>query len=608
MAHCAKKKPVKTVPAFFSNVGWCFSLSWGASRLYTIIRVYAEILSPVLIISAAYLGKSLFNILAGAWMVEEAIKKILILFALQLLIAILLSLSRKLNQYCQSIHEDILGNGLSLIIMDSALSADAELFDNTEYYDKLQSAGRDSYAMMHVVWNAISCMSALISFLISFTILSKANAFYGLSMMAAAIPSSIANARYTKLLYHLDLEQINGLRVMGYYQSVATSKNYVQDIRLYNAGGILRDRYVHKWKELFGKRKSMIQKRTVLTTLLDFIPEIIMVLISLDIAMKIVSDAGTVGDYSLYAGLIAQLWSSVITLSSSIMQIYDNQLKIANFKSLSAFKTRIKDAGKSRLDGIETIEFDNVCFTYPLTEKLVLDKVSFSFCSKEKIALVGLNGSGKSTLIKLLLRLYEPDSGRILVNGMDIHEFPISEVRRNFSVYFQDMQNYCFTLKENLIIADDWKDCRNKEAESAFISSSGTNILRKSQKGIDANLTKFIDPDGIELSGGEHQKVALARTFYRPHTALILDEPSSNLDPEAEEGVFQSLRKLSEGKLTLFTSHRLSNVSLADRIVVMEEGRVVEIGTQEELLKNKNRYSVLFRYQQDKYMVKKEDE
>ena len=598
-----KDKPVKKVSAFFSNVRWCFSLSWDASKYYTLIRIISEVLSPILVILAAFIGRYLLNLLAGVWAVDETLKTIILLFSLQLAIAILLSLGRKLDTYCRTIHEDILGNRLSLIIIESAISADVELFDNPDYYDKLQSTGRDSYSLMHVVWNVISCISAAVSFLVSFVILSRANILYGLLMMAAAIPSSIAAARYTKLLYHLDLDQINDMRIMGYYQSLSASKHYVQDIRLYNAGGLLRDMYANKWKELFAARKGMVRKRTVLTTLLDFIPEIAIILISVNIAVQIVNGSGTVGDYSLYSGLVMQLWSAVITLSASIMQVYDNQLKITNFKSLSAFKSRLSDDGKTHLAGIDTVEFDEICFTYPLTEKRVLDKVSFSIGTKEKVALVGLNGSGKSTLIKLLLRLYEPESGRILINGIDIHEFPISEIRRNFSVYFQDMQNYCMTLRENLTIADKGKEFTRAEADAAFNASCGADIMRRSPKGIDANLTKLVDADGIELSGGEHQKVALARTFFRSHSALILDEPSSNLDPEAEEKVFRSLRKLSEGKLTLFTSHRLSNVSLADRIVVLEEGRVVEVGTQKELLKSRSRYSELFRYQQDKYMV-----
>jgi len=597
------QKLLKETPDFFSTVGWCLSLSWKASKFYTVFRVGTEILAPLLLIVLAFIGRYIINLLAGVLVVDEPVRIIIILFTVQLLIAILISGSRKLNQYCQAMQDDIIGNELSVSIMDKALSADVELFDNPDYYDKLQSVGRDSYAIIHVLWSAISLISAVVSFTVAFIILTQINPFYGIFMLIAAIPSAITATRYTKLIYGLSLEQINGQRIMGYYQHITTEKRYVQDLRLFNAGNLLKRNFKSKWKELFVVRKAMTRKRTILTTLLDFIPEIVIVLIAINIARQILTGIGTVGDYSLFTGLIAQLLSAIMMLSSSVMQIYDNKLKITNFKSLSVFKTRIIDNGKLPLDDIDTIEFKNVSFKYPGSEHNALDGVSFKLNPKERVAIVGLNGSGKSTIIRLLLRMYEPDSGVILLNDKDIHEYPVSEVRKNFSVYFQDMQNYCFTLRENLSIADSSRECFDSEAEAAYMSSSGANILNKSPKGLDTGLTRYIDDEGIELSGGEHQKVALARAFYRTHTALILDEPSSNLDPEAEDFVFRSLNQLSEGKLTIFTSHRLSNVALADRIIVLEDGKVLEIGTQDELMVNKKRYAELFRYQQDKYMT-----
>lgn len=176
-------------------------------------------------------------------------------------------------------------------------------------------------------------------------------------------------------------------------------------------------------------------------------------------------------------------------------------------------------------------------------------------------------------------------------------------MRANFSVYFQDMRNYSFTLRDNLTIADEAQKNVEEAAAAALRNSCCEDILKQADRGLDTNLTRFFAPDGIELSGGQQQKLALARAFYRRHTALILDEPSSNLDPRAEKEIFQALQKLTQGKMTIFTSHRLSNVFLADRIIVLERGMIVEDGSQEELLRNKQRYAELFRYQQEKYLV-----
>jgi ABC-type multidrug transport system fused ATPase/permease subunit len=170
-------------------------------------------------------------------------------------------------------------------------------------------------------------------------------------------------------------------------------------------------------------------------------------------------------------------------------------------------------------------------------------------------------------------------------------------------VYFQDMRNYCLTIRENLEIADDGIEDIEEAAAAALNAAYGGDILKKAVKKLETSITRHFDPEGVELSGGQHQKLALARALFRRHSALVLDEPSSNLDPVAEHEIFESLRRLTEDKLTIFTSHRLSNVYLADRVIVLEDGRVVEDGTQVELLLNNQRYAELFRYQQERYMT-----
>ena len=325
-----------------------------------------------------------------------------------------------------------------------------------------------------------------------------------------------------------------------------------------------------------------------------------MAFMGVHIAFGVLDSANTIGDYSLFTGLAGQLWISISMFSSSILQIYDNKLKIENIKKLDFFKHRVADNGTTDLLEIKRISFENVSFTYPGTTVPALSNINLSLYKNEKVVLVGLNGSGKSTLIKLLLRMYDPDTGVIRINNLDIKEYKLHELRANFSVYFQEMHNYNFTLRENFTLADDGQD--EAMLEPALIAASGSDILKKATKGMATSLSRLYDQEGLELSRGQHQKLALARVLYRRHTALILDEPSSNLDPKAEHEIFNTLTELSKDKMTIFTSHRLSNVSLADRILVLEKGQVVEDGTQEELLKSETRYAKLFRYQKEKYV------
>lgn len=601
-----QKGKAQELSGFFSTISYCLSLSWQASKFYTIIRIVIQTMTPLLSIVAAFIGKYLIDLLAGESLATQPAQTMLLLFATLLAISLLGTTSRKVQEYCQSIHDDMVRGKLSLIMMNRSLAADLQYFDNPDYHDKLTAATRDSTAVANLLWSALSCISASVSFVGAFLVLYQTNILYGILMMVAAFPSSIAAARYTKSLYRLSLTQVSGERQKRYYQNLAVDREYAQDVRLFAAGGILIRRFTQLWQELFTERRRMMRRRTMLTCLLDYLPEIVVVLIGINIAYRVLGGEATVGDYSLYTGLLGQLWASISQLTHSAMRIYDNQLKISNLKTLDHFQNRVVDTGTKALDRIDTIEFQNVSFTYPYGKVPALDELNFTLRKEEKVALVGLNGSGKSTLIKLLLRLYDPDKGNIKINGTDIREYQLDELRSNFSVYFQDMRNYSFTLRDNLTIADPHREDVDEAATAALMHSRCDDLLVQAGKGLDTNLTRFFAADGIELSGGQHQKLALARALYRRHSALVLDEPSSNLDPKAEHEIFQSLQMLTEGIMTIFTSHRLSNVFLADRIIVLEKGRVIEDGTQAELLKNQMRYAELFRYQQEKYMVEEE--
>jgi len=588
---------------FFATVKWCITLSWRSSKLYTIARIAADIVTPLLAIATAFVGKHILDLISGPTETADAHNTLILLFAGLASIAIVRLVSRHAVQYSQSMQSEMLNGEIAITMMERALSADLEFFDNPEYYDRLNSASQDSMAVSYIVWNVMSCISASVAFVGAFAVLFQANPIYGLAMMAAAVPASIAAAKYTKSLYMLSLEQINEHRQMHYCQYMASGKEFAQDMRLFDAGERLKARYRRIWTALFGKRRGMTRKRSILTGLLECLPELVVVSIGVHIAFGVLDGKSTVGDYALFTGLAGQLWSSINMFSSSTLQIYDNKLKIENIKKLDTFKNRVIDSGKKSLKKVESISFENVSFTYPGAKYAALKNISFALHKNEKIVLVGLNGSGKSTLIKLLLRMYEPDTGVIRINGVDIKEYKLSQLRANFSVYFQDMFNYNFTLRENFAIADEGQ--QDEHVIDALKAAYAHDILEKATKGLDTSITRQFDLDGIELSGGQHQKLALARALYRRHTALILDEPSSNLDPKAEHEIFAALKAFTDGKMTIFTSHRLSNVALADRILVLEKGRLVEDGTQEELLKNKHRYAELFQYQQEKYDVKK---
>ena len=580
---------------------WCVKLSWKVSHIYTLLRISGAVLLPLISIVITYISKDVINLLVSALYTRERINSLLLLFAILLLVTLLRKAIQTITQYSQIMHGELINGEISLMIMGNSLNCDLEYFDNPSFNDKLAVANQDSHVIANILWNAISSVSALVSFACAFIVICQKNVFYGIVLLVSAIPSSLVSAKYTRSLYRLSVEQINGQRQMGYTQSLSSDKHYAQEIRLFDMGKWLKQRYTNILQKLLVERKKLNRKKVLIMGVLECLPEVIITLISIDIAFNILDGNATIGDYILYTGLIAQLWNAVYALASSVMEIYSNRLRIENMKFLSQFENHVKDCGNLKLDEVKTITFDKVCFTYPGSVYSTLNDVSFNLCKEEKVALVGLNGSGKSTLIKLLLRMYDPNSGTIYINDVDIKKYKISELRSNFSVYFQEMMNYSFTIRENFEVTDTDLEASDVLIEHALADAYFSDLLDRSPKRCDASLMRYFDSEGIELSGGQFQKLALARVFYRKHSALILDEPSSNLDPKAEKKIFESIQTIARNKMTIFTSHHLSNVYLADRIIVLKNGEVVEDGTHEDLLKNNKFYAELFHYKSEKY-------
>ncbi len=601
MKKLIDRKVYEYLNDYFAAITWCIKLSWKASHFYTLLRIISAVLLPFISIWVTYISKDIIDLLVSVSNTRKTLNSLLFLFVLLLLVTLLRKAIQTLTQYSQIMHGEILNKDISLMIMDRSLNCDLEYFDNPSFNDKLTIANQDSHAIVNILWNVISSVSALVLFVCVFTVICQANTFYSIILLISAIPSSLISAKYTRSLYRLSIEQINGQRQISYAQSISSDKHYAQEIRLLDMGKWLKKRYTNIWKKLLVGRKKMNRKRALLMGVLECLPEVIITLISIDITYNILEGSATLGDYTLFTRFIAQLWNAVYSLSNCAMEIYGNRLKIENIKSLNQFENHIKDNGNLKLDEIKTITFDRVCFTYPGATHSTLNDVSLNLCKEEKVALVGLNGSGKSTLIKLLLRMYEPDSGTIYINDIDIKKYKISELRSNFSVYFQEMLNYGFTIRENFIVTDINLDASDGLIEHALADAYFSDLLDRSPKRCDASLMRYFDPEGIELSGGQFQKLALARTFYRRHSVLILDEPSSNLDPRAEKKIFDSIQTITENKMTIFTSHHLSNIYLANRIVVLEKGKVVEDGTHIDLLKNNKHYAELFRYKSEKY-------
>lgn len=598
-------KFVKNIKDFIEVFSWCVKLSWKVSHLYTILRASAELLNPLLNIAAVFVSRQIINYISVS-IGNFNTRYIYNLLFLMALIALLKVIIIKVQIYSRIVHSEQLDQWMTRNMIEFSFDVDLAYLDNPNYQDKITSAMRDGSILVQALGSSISAISAIMSFLIAFVILSNENIIYALIMTMAALPSGIALRYYTESLYGLSLGQISNRRKLSYIQQIAFNRDFSQDVRLFQSSKILKDSYDNLWGKLFSQRKKILKNRSRITLILDFLPEVVLVIISGHIIFNIVNGKLVIGDYIFLSGLLGQLWHSTSSFISSSMEIVENKLRMNNYKSLFKYTNKIEDNGILELKIVDSITFKNVSFVYPLSEKYALKDISFHIKNSEHVAFVGLNGSGKSTIIKLLLRFYEPTSGEILINGINISSYTITSLRRNFSVYFQDMNNFAFTIKENFHLTNPDVLINDEDIIEALEKSDFIEILNLNEAGLDAYISKFFTPNGLILSGGQTQKLALARVLYRKDTILILDEVSSNLDPRAEHEIFNELEDITENRLTLFTSHRLSNLSLADRVIVLEDGNVIEDGKPEQLLKDNKRYAELFRYQQKKYMVEGE--
>lgn len=293
--------------------------------------------------------------------------------------------------------------------------------------------------------------------------------------------------------------------------------------------------------------------------------------------------------------------NSIRIILDSVASLYSDNLYMENLIALTKMESNMKDFGKRVLtEEFEVIEFKNVSFKYPNTEKYVLKDINIKFEKKKSYALVGLNGSGKTTFVKLLMRLYDPQKGEVLIDGINIKEFTIKSLRENIGVIFQDFIRYPLTVKENINIGSKEKEDNLKSIIEAAKISGADEFINNLPLKYESMLQKEWD-NGSELSVGQWQKIAIARAILRDSSILILDEPSSALDPKSEYEMFQKMKNLMIGKMSIMITHRFSNVRIVDEIFVMQNGEIVEFGTHENLMKKEGEYFKLYNIQAKYY-------
>lgn len=400
------------------------------------------------------------------------------------------------------------------------------------------------------------------------------------------------------------IDQIPKHREKNYYRSLLTSDDTAQELRIYNLADYFISKYNELWNGIRDERSVLFKKGTYQVFFASILRNVSMIIIIILSVFSVKDGNMSIGTLSLFIGLTATINSHIKNLFSAIPFHLNRTVPyISQFIEFMKNTYSLKESKKERIEPFPEIEFRKVCFKYPNSDSYVINNLSFKIKGKEKIALVGVNGAGKSTIIKLMLRFYEPDSGEILIGGKNIKSIKQSELYSVFGVCFQNITKYALTVKENIVLSSLKDSADNEKFETASYSSGIDEIFKDMSDGYETNLTRQFSSEGYEPSLGQWQKIAIARVLFRNADITILDEPSSALDPKAEDFIFKSFDKHCRNKGAIIVSHRLSSIYMVDRIFLIEKGTLLESGSHDELMQLNGKYAEMYRMQADKYVT-----
>jgi ATP-binding cassette subfamily B protein len=527
------------------------------------------------------------------------------LLALELGIALVGEGLSRLSALLESLLGDLFANRTSVELMRHSATLDLEQFENAEIYDKLERARRQTVGRIGL----FSLLLATIQDLITLATLAVALAVYVpwlLVLLAVAVlPSLLGETHFASLGYSLLYSWTPERRQLDYLRYIAASDVSAKELKLFGLSDFLVGRYDRLSREFYEANKALAVRRSLVSSLLAGVGTLgyygaYAVIIYLTVT-GYRSPAGlfTIGVLTFLAGSFRQSRDLIQRVLLSLSQIFEQSLYLDDLFSFLALQPRISPVQGARSVPSpigEGFRFEGVGFKYPGAERWAVRGLSFTLEPGERIALVGENGAGKTTLVKLLARLYDPTEGRILLDGVDLREYDLFSLRRNVGVIFQDFVRYDFLLRENIAVGNISRLEDQPAIEGAAGRSLADTVADRLAAGYGQMLGRRFE-GGVDLSGGEWQKVALARAYMREAQLLILDEPTAALDARAEYEVFLRFSELTKGRMAVLISHRFSTVRMADRILVLRGGELVEQGTHEELLAVGGLYSELFQLQ-----------
>lgn len=494
-------------------------------------------------------------------------------------------------------------NDISVRLMQHAASLDLSHFEDAEFYDKLERARQQTYTrhvLMSMVFNQMQNIVTIMFLIGGLIVLAP---WLILLLALALVPAFLGEAHFNARSYSLIRGWTEERRELDYLRYTGASDVTAKEVKIFGLAQFLSDRYAELADAYYDANKNLSVRRALWGSGLAIVGSLGYYIAFAIIVWRTVQGMFSIGDLTFLVGSFTRLKGSMESLLSGFTSIAERALYLKDLFQFFEIIPDIDDASDALpvpLPIEEGFRFEGVGFRYPGTEAWAVRNLTFTLKAGEIIALVGENGAGKTTLVKLLARLYDPDEGRILLDGVDLKRYKLEDLRSRIGVIFQDFVRYALSASENIAIGRiEEHDDRPRIEESATLSLARP-VIEKLPGQFDQLLGKRFS-DGVELSGGEWQKVALGRAYMRNAELLILDEPTAALDARAEYEVFQRFVDLTKGKMAVLISHRFSTVRMAHRILVLDQGQLIEEGTHEELLALGGRYAELFTLQAEGY-------
>jgi ATP-binding cassette subfamily B protein len=596
-----------------SQSGRTLGLVWRSSPGGTVALGVLTVMAAALPPMVAYVGKLIIDAVIAAHAAAPGAARELavgrtvrfVLFELAIVGAIAL-LERALGLVRQLVGSR-LGIDVNVAILEKALQLDLRHFEDPEFYDKLTRARREASSRplsliqgnFQLLRNALT-LAGYIALLVRFS------GWMVVALLAATVPAFVAEARFSGAAFRLRNWRSPDARRLNYLEYVMANDEHAKEVKLFGLGPLLLQRYRGFAERFYNEDKALAMRRTVWAYLLSLVSTLVFYGCYALIVVAAARGGLSLGDMTLYLAAFRQGQQSFQSILTAVGGMYEDTLYMSNlfeFLEIPVSNPAVVPAAPpaSEVLAEEGIRFEGVGFRYPESEKWALRGVDLFLPKGQSLALVGENGAGKTTFIKLLAGLYRPTEGRVRLDGRDLKDWGEEELRRRIGVIFQDFNQYQLLVRENVAFGSVEHLEDEVRVQRAVDQGGAKEMVGGLTDGLETQLGRWFK-GGAELSGGQWQKVALARAFMREEAdILILDEPTAALDAEAEHAVFERFRQLTAGRTAILISHRFPTVRMADRILVLEGGRVIEDGTHAELLKAGARYAELFRLQASGY-------